>query len=222
VHIGGGGPWFTIVGVVGDVKHASLAAGSVDAVYTNVDQWRFADNPLSLVVRSSIDPAALTPAVRAAIWSVDPDQPVVRVATMDDLVARSAAERRFTLILFEAFAAVALLLAAIGTYGVLSGTVTERTREIGVRSALGASRRDIVSLVARQGLALTAIGGAVGLAGAFAASGAISSLLFGITRVDANTYVAVILLLGLVSAVACALPAWRAARIDPAEVLRAD
>ena len=163
-------PWYTIVGVVGDVKQTSLAVSQSDAVYITTAQWLWADNPLSLVVRARGDAAALAPAIRNAIWSVDKDQPIVRVATMDDLLAASAAERRFALILFEAFALVALVLAATGIYGVLSGSVTERTREIGVRSALGASRGDILALVVRQGMTLTGLGVAIGLAGAVAAS----------------------------------------------------
>src|SRR5207253_8614876 len=128
---------------------------------------------LSLVVRSHGDAAALAPAIRKAIWSVDKDQPIVRLATIDDLLAASTAERRFALILFEAFGIVALALAATGIYGVLSGSVTERTREIGVRSALGASRRDILALILRQGMTLIGIGVVIGLGGAIAATRAI-------------------------------------------------
>ena len=221
VHIGGTErPWFTVVGVVGDVKHTSLALSQPDAAYTTIDQWVFADNPLSLVVRARGDAAALAPALRNAIWSVDKDQPIVRVVTMDALVAATAAERRFALILFEAFALVALMLAAIGIYGVLSGSVTERRREIGVRSALGASRADILAMVVRQGMTLSGLGVAIGLTGAAAASRAIATLLFGVSRLDPTTYLGVIALLAGVSAIACWVPAWRAARIDPSEVLK--
>ena len=157
----GGGPGatpFTIVGVVGDVKQASLALAQSEAVYTTTTQWRWADNAISLVVRTRGDAVALAPAMRQAIWSVDKDQPIVRVATMDALVAKSAAERRFALTLFEAFALAALVLAAAGMYGVLSTSVAERAHEMGVRSALGAPRTSILALVARQGMTLTSVG----------------------------------------------------------------
>ena len=223
VHIGGraDATMFTVVGVVGDVKQMSLALSESEAVYTPTTQWHWADGTLSLVVRTRGD-AALTPAIKSAIWSVDKDQPVVRVATMDDLLAASAAQRRFVLILFQAFALVALLLAATGIYGVLAGSVTERTREIGVRAALGATRGDIVALVVRQGMALTGFGIVIGLSGAMAASQALVTLLFGVSRLDPVTYLGVIALLGGVSVIACWAPAWRAAQVDPAITLRAE
>ncbi|MDQ6887033.1 MAG: ABC transporter permease [Gemmatimonadota bacterium] len=213
---------YSIVGVVGDVKQMSLALSESDAVYTTMSQWPSADNAMSLVVRTRGDAAALAPAIRQAVWSVDKDQPVVRVATLDDLLVASAAERRFALILFEAFALAALALAAAGIYGVLSGSVAERTREIGVRSALGASRTVILALVLRQGLTLTGLGVAIGLAGASVASRAIITMLFGVSRLDPVTYLGVIALLGGVSMIACAVPAWRAARVDPASTLRTE
>lgn len=216
------GEAYTIVGVVGDVRQQSLALGETDAVYTTATQWRFADNAMSLVVRSRGDAAALAPAIRQAIWAVDRDQAIVRVATMNDLLAASAAERRFALILFEAFALAALVLAAAGIYGVLAGSVAERTREIGVHSALGASRGKILALVIRQGMSLTVLGIAIGVAGAVAATRAIVAMLFGVSRLDPTTYAAVIVLLVGVSAIACSVPAWRAARIDPAITLRAE
>jgi putative ABC transport system permease protein len=215
-------PWGTIVGVVGDVKQTSLALSESDAFYTTPTQWSWVDNVQSLVVRTRGDAAALTPSIEKAVWSVDKDQPIVRVATMDNLLAISEAERRFVLILFEAFGLVALLLAATGIYGVLSGSVTERTREIGVRAALGATRGDILTLVIRQGMMLTAVGIVIGLGGAVVATPALVTLLFGVSRLDPVTYLAVIALLGGVSLLACGVPAWRAAQVDPAITLRAE
>jgi putative ABC transport system permease protein len=216
------GPPYSIVGVVGDVKQQSLALSESDAVYLPATQWLFRDNAMSLVVRASGETATLVPAVRSAIWAVDPDQPIVRVATMDELLARSAAERRFVLILFEAFALAALVLAAAGIYGVLSGSVAERTREIGVRAALGASRRKILALVVRQGMTLTGLGIVLGVGGAAFATQAIVAMLFGVPRLDPVTYLAVIALLGGVALIACGVPALRAARVDPATTLRAE
>jgi putative ABC transport system permease protein len=180
----------------------------------------WADNPVWLVVRARGAEGALTPAIRAAIRSVNSDQPVRRVATMDHLLAASEAKRRFALVVFEAFAAVALLLAALGIYGVLSGRVTERTREIGVRSALGAAPGDILALVLRQGMRLTLVGAVIGVLASVAASRALVTLIYGITRFDLVTYAGGVALLAAVSALACWVPAWRAARVDPAITLR--
>jgi len=215
-------PWSIIVGVVGNVKQTSLALSQTDAVYVTPQQWYWVDNPMSMVVRTSGDAVALAPAIRRAIWSVDKDQPIVRVATMDELLAASEAQRRFALILFEAFALMALVLAATGIYGVISGSVTERMREIGVRSALGATRGNIAVMVLRQGMALTALALLIGLAGAMAASQALVTLLFGVGPLDLATYVGVVALLVGVSVIACWVPAWRAAQVDPSLTLRAE
>lgn len=222
VHVGGlaTSPMFTVVGIVGDVKQMSLALGETDAVYTTPEQWHWADGTLSLVVRTRGNAAGLVAAIKNAIWSVDKDQPIVRVAMMDDLLAASAAERHFVLILFQAFGLIALILAATGIYGVLSASVTERTREIGVRAALGAQRTGIVALVLRQGMTLTGLGIGIGAVGAIGASQALTSLLFGVSRLDPLTYLAVIALLAAVAIIACGIPAWRAAKIDPMVALR--
>jgi putative ABC transport system permease protein len=221
VHLGPDrGPWFTIIGVAGDVKQLSLAASVSDAAYIPTDQSWFADRALWLVARGAGDPSALAARLRAAIWSTDKTQAVVRIGTMNSVVEQSAAHRRFALLVFEAFALVALVLAAFGIYGVISGTVSERFREIGVRSALGATSRDIVSLVIRQGLGLTVMGVAVGLPIALGATKLIVSMLYGVSRVDALTYAAVVALLIVVAGIACWIPAARAARVDPTTALR--
>jgi putative ABC transport system permease protein len=222
VHIGGtpNWPWYTIVGVAGDVRQVSLSAGSLDAAYITPEQSWFADQAMSLVVRAPGDATALIPALRKAVWSVDKDQAIVRIATADHLLASSAAERRFVLILFEAFSIVALVLAAVGIYGVLSGSVAERTGEIGVRVALGALPSGILSLVLRQGLTLTVLGIGIGLVGATAASEAIASLLFGVSPLDSVTYLGVTIVLITVSGIACWVPARRASRVDPMTALR--
>jgi putative ABC transport system permease protein len=215
-------PWATIVGVLGNVKQKSLAMGDSDAFYILNAHWAWFDHAQSVVVRTHGDAAELAPAVRDAIWSVDKDEPIVRVATMDNLLAASEAERHFVLMLFEAFALAGLVLAATGIYGVLAGSVSERTREIGVRSALGASRGSILALVIRQGMTLTIFGMLVGLAGAVVATRAIAALLFGVSRIDPLTYFSVTALLICVSAVACFIPARRAATVNPVEALRAE
>jgi putative ABC transport system permease protein len=215
-------PWATIVGVAGDVKQASLALSASEAFYTTTTQWAWVDTAQSLVVRTRGDAALLAPAIKNAIWSVDKDQPIVQVATMDALLAASEAERHFVLILFEIFGVVALALAAVGIYGVLSGSVTERMREIGVRTALGASRGNILTLILRQGMTLAGIGIVIGLGGAAAASQYIVSMLYEVSRFDPITYFGVVALLAGVAGIACWVPAWRAAQVDPSITLRAE
>jgi putative ABC transport system permease protein len=223
VHVGPRNrPWYTVVGVVGNVKQTSLAESQPDAVYLTPGQSWFVDDAKSLVVRTRSDAASIAPEIRQAIWSVDKDQPIVRLATMDDLLAALSTQRRFSLIVFQAFALVGLILSATGIYGVLSGSVSERTREIGIRSALGASPGDILALVFRQGMTLSGLGVVIGLGCAVAASQAIASLLFGVSRLDPTTYLGVIALLLAVSGLACWIPARRAAQVDPAITLRAE
>jgi putative ABC transport system permease protein len=215
-------PWGTIVGVVGNVKQASLALGDADSFYVSTAQWALPDPSQTLVVRTRDDAAGLVPAIREAIWSVDGDEAIVRVAKMRDMVNASEAQRHFVLILFAAFAVVGLLLAATGIYGVLAGSVSERTREIGVRSALGASRGNILSLVMGQGMTVTLGGILVGLAAAVLASRALAMLLFGVGSFDVVTYASVAALLLLVAAIACFVPAYRALSVNPVEALRAE
>ena len=213
---------YTIVGVAGDVTQESLALGAAPAVYVTTPQWRFTDRVMTLVVRARGDAGALVPALRDAVSSVDPEQPITRVARLDGLVADSLREQRFAWLVFQAFALAALVLAATGLYGVVAASVAERTREIGVRSALGAARSSVVTMVLTQGIRLTVLGLAIGLAVTLVASRTIQSLLFGVSPTDPLTYAVVALLLVGVSVLACGVPAWRAARIDPAITLRAE
>ncbi len=213
-------PWFIVAGVVGDVKQTSLAVNDVGAVYITPEQQWFADDAMNLVAHTQGDPADAAPAIRNAIWSVDRSQTIVRAATMDTLVAASAAERRFVLILFEAFGIVALALAAVGIYGVLSGSVSERVHEIGVRAALGATRSNILGLIVGQGMKFTVLGIVVGLGGVVLVNRAMGSLLFGVTSMDPISYLGVVGLLATVAAVACWAPAWRATKVDPMVALR--
>jgi len=215
-------PWATIVGVVGNVKQESLAVSDQDAFYIATAQWAWGDDMQSIVVRTHGAPALLAPSIQQAIWSVDKDCPVSRVDTMDALLAVTAVERRFVLVLFEAFGLVALLLAAIGIYGILAGSVTERTREIGVRAALGATRADILALVLRQGMTMTGVGLVIGLCAALAAARALDAMLFGVSWLDGLTYLGATLLLFVISGIACFIPARRAASIDPMQALRSE
>lgn len=211
---------YTVVGVVGDVKQLSLAGDVPDAVYTTPAHWRFDQYVMSLVVRGTVDAEALAAAVREAVWSVDRDQAVVRVATMEALVASTAAERRFILNLFQLFAMSALALTMAGIYGMMAGLVTERTRELGVRAAIGATSGQLVGLVLGFGARVTGIGLVVGVAGAVLGTRLLQALLYGVSHLDVITYGSAVLVIALMASVACAVPAWRAARIDPAVALR--
>jgi len=212
----------TVVGVVGDVKQHDWRSLNTAAFYVPIAQWSWADPVQSLVVHTACDAALMTGAVKRAVWSVDRNKPITRVATMQQLIERSVSRRRFTSVIYQTFAIAALLLAAVGLYGVISGGVAERTKEIGIRSALGATRGDVVRGVLRNGLRLTAAGVVLGVGGAMAASRLLESLLFGISTVDAVTYVGVVVLLGGVALLACWAPARRAAGVDPVITLRAE
>lgn len=215
-------PWFTIVGVAGDVRQASLAVDQPEGVYISTEQSWFPESVQSLVVRASGDAAALASPVKNLLRSIERGRAIVRVATMDELMLKGAAERRFVMVIVEVFAIVALLLAAIGLHGVLSSQVAERMKEIGIRSALGASRGAIARLVLGQGIGLTLAGIGIGLVGAVLASRVVVTMLFGVTRLDAMTHMGVIALLVLVAVIASAVPAWRAARVDPVTTLRGE
>ena len=214
-------PWFTVVGIVADVKQTSLDVDDAEAVYVTPSQWHFADPAMWLVVRSTAG-EGLPSAIRSAVWSVDKNQPIVRMTPMTSLVRATTAERRFALLVFGVFGGVALVLAVTGLYGALARSVTERTREIGVRAALGASRPEILGLVLKQGLGLAFAGVVAGIAGSIVVTRLLETLLFGTAPTDPFTYAGAALLFMTVAAVASSVPALRAATIDPAITLRAE
>ncbi|HWT02781.1 MAG TPA: ABC transporter permease [Pyrinomonadaceae bacterium] len=208
-----------IVGVVGSVRHRGLEEEPQPEFY--VSYLQAPRSRLSLVVRAaSIDPAKLADAVRGAVREVEKDQLVGEVRTMDTLVAHSVAPRRFQMLLMGSFAAVALLLAGVGIYGVMAYAVTQRRHEIGVRLALGAQRGDVIRLVVRQGMTPALLGAGIGLIGAFAGTRVIESLLYGVSAGDPLVFAGVSVLLLLTALLACYLPARRATGIDPAIALR--
>src|SRR2546430_14510235 len=195
-----------IVGVVGDTKTGSLTGESGMQIYVphvQDSQWNF----MGLVIRTAGDPAAFATTLRREVQALDKDQPIYNVRTMDDVVMNSLGTRRVSMQLFAVFAIAALLLAAIGIYGVMAYTVTQRTQEIGIRMALGAQRSDVVGLVVRQGMTLAAIGVVAGLAGAFALTRLLANLLFGVGATDPATFAWIPVLLASVSFFACYIPA---------------
>jgi putative ABC transport system permease protein len=175
---------------------------------------------VNLVLRTSVNPLSVVSAVSRQVTGPGKDQPVYNVATMDRIVASSMAERRFSMLLLGVFAAVALLLAGVGIYGVISYSVGQRVHEIGIRMALGAEQRDVLKLVVRQGFELTFVGIAVGLAGALALTHLMSSLLYGVRPTDVTTFAAVSLTLTFVALAASYVPARRATKVDPMVALR--
>ena len=214
--------WRTIVGVVGHVSKYGLDGRVKEQYYIPAAQRP--QRAMTLVLRAAGggDAQALAAPARAAVRAVDPDMPVYRVATMAEVIDATLVNRKFVMLLLGQFAAVALVLAGVGLFGVLSYAVSRRTREIGVRMALGARAADVLGMVVRQGMTLTAIGLVIGAAAALAATRAMAGLLFGIGASDPPTYVALALVLAAVALLACWLPARRAARVDPMVALRAE
>jgi putative ABC transport system permease protein len=219
----GGAPAITIVGVVGEVRRDGKAAEIVQQVYlpaaqTDVYPVRLA----SLAIRTTGDPYALVPAIQRAVWSIDPDQPITGVRTLDEVLSAASAQRRFNMTLLLSFAGLALALALIGVYGVVAYAVAQRTREIGIRVALGATRGDVVALVVKSGLVWSVVGIAAGLAGAYGASRLITGLLFGVTASDPATFATIAVVMVGVALSASYVPARRAASVDPASALRSE
>jgi putative ABC transport system permease protein len=207
-----------IIGVVGDTKTGSLTADGGAQIYVphaQDSQWNF----MGLAIRTAGDPAVFATTLRREVQALDKDQPIYNVRTMDDVVMNSLGTRRVSMQLFAVFGIAALLLAAIGMYGVMAYTVTQRTQEIGIRMALGAQRSDVLRLVVRQGMILAAIGVVAGLVGAFGLTRVMTGLLFNVRPDDPTTYLAISFLLIVVAFLACYLPARRAAKLDPAIAL---
>jgi putative ABC transport system permease protein len=207
-----------VIGVVGDVKHTGLDSEIHATAYWPHPELAY--NFMTLVIRTDGDPLALAPAVRQAVWSLDKDQPVVDISTMEDLLWVSLARARFSTVVLGVFAGMALLLAVTGIYGVVSCGVAERTREIGIRVALGAQRTDVLRMVLRQGLTLAGVGIAIGIAVALGATRLLTSLLFGTSPSDPATFASVAGLLIAVALSACYVPARIAMKVDPMVALR--
>jgi predicted permease len=223
-------PWFTVIGVAKDVKQAGVDQKTGTEFYQFVDQraaatpppFRAAPATMNVVLRTNLPLAALSQTIERVVREVDSTVPIVRLREMESVFSESIERPRLLAQLVGAFAGLALLLAAVGTYGVLSYMVTARRREIGIRLALGANRSRVWLHVLKQGLLLTTTGLIVGLAGAVGVNRLLRSLLFGVEPTDGPTLAAVVAAIALVATLACWIPAWRASRLDPIEVLRED
>jgi putative ABC transport system permease protein len=211
-------PWVTVVGVVADVKHLTLGGPAPADLYLSNAQEPF--GALLLVMKTDVDPMTLAPLARAQVRAFDKDLPVNAIASMEQVVHRSVGRPRFNALLIGIFGGIALLLSLVGTYGVISNGVAQRTHEIGVRTALGAQAADVVHLILGRALRLTGVGLAIGLAGAMAVTRVLEGMLFDVAPTDARTFAVVALLLVLASLVAGYVPTRRALRIDPAIALR--
>jgi predicted permease len=217
-------PWFTIVGVVRDVKQGGVNAKTGTELYLLNAQGPAAlqSSPrnMNIVIRTTLAPDALAPQIRRIVQAMDPTLPIVKLRSMDDVFADSLSRPRFLAQLLGVFAALALLLAAIGTYGILSYSVTERRREIGIHMALGANRTRVLGMILAQGMRLTVVGLFVGLVAALALTRLLQAQLFNVQPSDPSTIAAVAAFIALVALAACYVPASRATRVDPMVVLR--
>jgi putative ABC transport system permease protein len=216
----GQGPWRTVTGVVKDVRQNDFIAEPKMQMYFSYRQVKsLVAN--ALVVRTAVDPLSLATSARNAIWSVDKDQPVANIDSMEHIVAGAVARQRFSMLLLAVFAGLALVLAAVGIYGVMSYSVAQQTREIGIRMALGAQRGDVLKMTVKQGLKLVAVGLACGLVIAFILTRVMATLLFGISATDPFTFLSISLVLLAVALLASYIPALRATKVDPMIALRA-
>jgi len=211
-------PWITVVGIVADEKQDGLDKEAQAVAYQGIRQAM--SNPMTFVVRTTVDPDAAVASARQRVWAVDKDLALTSVTTLKAVVDESMGDHRFRTALLSTFAGVALFLAALGIYGVLAYFVSQRSRELGIRLALGAHPRAVFRLVVGQGLRPVAAGAVLGIAGALAVTSLAQSLLFGVQAIDPITYGVAIALLGTIAAIACAVPAIRATRVDPLIALR--
>ena len=219
--VGGRFRLFQIVGIVNDVKELGLDEPPKEAIY--FPYWQAEGNymvPSVLVVRTRDDPTSLASSVRQVVWSVDPDQPVSEIITMNGILDRDVGQKRVQGVLLSGFAALALVLACVGVYGVMAYLVTQQSHEIGIRLALGANARDVLALIIGRGARLTGMGVAIGIAAAILVTRLMRGLLFGISPLDPLTFASMTLLLSIVALAACYAPAVRAMRVDPIMALR--
>jgi len=215
---GEGTTWKEIVGVAADIRNAFIRVEPRAAYYVPHTQVPF--NQMVAVVKTNSEPHSFIPAVTKQVAAMDQDIPVFSVKTMEEYLSAAVAGPRFSTTLLSIFAGVALVLTIVGLYGVMSYSVAQRTNEIGIRLALGAQSRDVLLMVVKQGSMLILLGLVIGLAGAYALTRLIESLLFGVTPKDPFTFAAVAVLLAVVALMACYIPAWRATKVDPLEALR--
>jgi predicted permease len=220
----GGPPWFTIVGIARDVKQGGLEEPTGTELYFHMPQvgnaLGFAPRAMNVVLRTERDPLALAGSARGVVGQLDPSLPVSELRSMEAVLSASVARPRFLALLLFIFAAVALTLAAVGTYGVMSYSVAERRQEIGIRMALGAQGPTVLRMVLSQGAIVAGAGVLLGVLGSAALTRMLTSLLFGVSATDAITFIAAPVVLVSVALVACFIPAWRATRVDPVRVLR--
>jgi putative ABC transport system permease protein len=214
----GANAFASVVGVVGDVRNRGLDAPVQAAFFVPFSQSP--DSTMEVALLTAVEPTSMATAVRNAVTTIDPEQSVLDISTMDERLAASVAPRRFNLLLLASFALLAMLLAGVGIYGVVSYSVVQRTHEVGVRMALGAQRRDVLKVIVAQGMVLLLVGTGIGLIGAFLLTRFLAGLLYGVRPTDSATFAAVSLLLAVVAVVACYIPARRATKVDPGVALR--
>ena len=211
--------FITIVGVVGHTKHEGLAADPRVQLYIPYQQFGGVSR-MDIAVRTTGDPTRYVSAIRAAVNSVDKDEPIANVGTLDDLVSSSMGQRRLSMTLLGVFAGIALLLVSVGIYGVMAYSVVQRTREMGLRMALGARQSDVLALVLRQGMTLVLSGVVIGVVCALAITRVMASQLYSVRPTDPVTFVSVAVILASIALVATLVPAWRATMVDPTVALR--